>query len=84
MIKGKEDGRLDTKLATMADRNEILSHFYCSCGKCGKDDLKDCDCSHPGGAKEIKAFVDKKINEKTYTVDQLITAIENIYGGKKL
>ena len=48
--------------ATISDKLTIYSTFNCPCGRCGIDELKDCNCEHPGGAKEIKRFVDEKIS----------------------
>jgi len=73
----------EVKLATTADRMEILTHFQCPCGQCGVDELKDCSCDHPHGAKEVKAFVDGKIAEGKYTVAQLIEQVERLYGARK-
>lgn len=55
-------------IATAFDREEVFSRFRCPCGQCRIDELKDCSCDHPRGAKEVKAFVDQKIAEKQYTV----------------
>jgi cytochrome c-type biogenesis protein CcmH/NrfF len=74
---------LASKLATAADRVEIFSHFQCPCGQCGIDELKECECSHPRGAKEVKAFIDKKITEGKYTIADLISEVEKTYGGRK-
>jgi len=73
----------NTTLATDADRLEIFSHFNCPCGQCGVDELKDCGCKHPRGATEVKGFVDAKIAEGKYTVDQLMSFVEQEYGGRK-
>lgn len=79
-----DDSSSDVNIATSADLNEILSHFRCPCGQCGMGELKDCECSHPKGATEVKAFVKKKINEGRFTVNQLIDEIDNTFGGKKI
>jgi cytochrome c-type biogenesis protein CcmH/NrfF len=70
-------------VAKAADRLEILARFKCACGQCGIDELKDCNCSHPRGAKEVKTFVDERIREGTYTVAQIIDIVDATYGGKK-
>ncbi len=74
---------LGNRVVTVFDRDEILSHFRCPCGQCGIDDLATCTCDHPRGAKEVKAFVDKKISEQQYTVAQLVDLVEKKYGGRK-
>jgi len=70
-------------IAAASDREEIFSHFRCPCGKCGMDDLKKCACSHANGAKEVKAYVDAQIAEGKYTVQQIISMVEQKYGGRK-
>jgi hypothetical protein len=80
---GQMTASVNAKLATQADRVEVLSHFSCPCGQCGVDELKDCECSHPRGAKEVKAFIDKKITEGKYTVADLMAEVEKTYGGRK-
>jgi len=74
---------INTK-ATISDKISIYSAFKCPCGKCRLDELKDCNCDHPGGAKEIKRFVDKKISENKYTVNEITDMVNNKYGGKKI
>lgn len=71
-----------SQLASFANRVEIISHFACSCGQCEQDELIDCDCDHPRGAKEVKRFIDEKISEGDLTVAQIIELVENKYGGK--
>ncbi|MDP2884728.1 MAG: zinc ribbon domain-containing protein [Ignavibacteria bacterium] len=71
-----------TKIATAADRDVIFSKFKCPCGQCGVDELKECGCSHPRGATEVKSFVDEKIAEKKHTIAQVIKEVENKYGGR--
>ena len=70
------------KIAAVSDRSEVFSHFQCPCGQCGIDQLKDCDCSHPRGAREVKAFVDQKIGKGKYSVAEIVTEVEKSYGGK--
>ena len=74
---------MDVKVATSFDRTEIFSHFTCPCGQCGIDELKDCNCDHPRGAKEVKSFVDERIDQKKYTTGQLIGIVEKQYGNRK-
>ncbi len=74
---------VNTRIALAADRIEIFSHFKCPCGQCGIDELKDCDCSHPRGAQEIKGYVDRQIETGTQTVAQVITDVGQRYGGRK-
>jgi hypothetical protein len=70
-------------VTTAADRIEIFSHFRCPCGQCGIEELKDCECNHPRGAMEVKAFVDAKIAAGKYTVAEVVNEVELKYGGKK-
>lgn len=70
------------QLAGIANRVEIISHFACPCGQCTQDELIDCDCDHPRGAKEVKRFIDEKISEGNLTVAGVIELVENTYGGK--
>lgn len=65
------------------NREEVFSHFRCPCGKCGMDDLKTCECTHPRGAKEVKAFVDAKIAINQFSTDQIIAIVAQTYGGRK-
>lgn len=71
------------RVAAPSDGEEIFSHFRCPCGQCGMDELKDCTCTHPRGAREVKTFVQSKISEGKYSVAQLIEEIEVKYGGRK-
>jgi len=71
-----------SQLASFANRVEIISHFACPCGQCEQDELIDCDCDHPRGAKEVKRFIDEKISEGDLTVAGVIELVENKYGGK--
>ncbi len=72
------------KTASVSDRVTIFSAFRCNCGKCGIDELKDCDCSHPKGAQEVKKFIDEKISANKYTVQEVIELVNSKYGGKKI
>lgn len=71
-----------SQLASFANRMEIISLFTCPCGQCTMDELKDCDCDHPRGAKEVKQYIDDKISEGNLTVARIIELVENKYGGK--
>lgn len=71
-----------SQLASFANRVEVISHFACPCGQCEQDELIDCDCDHPRGAKEVKRFIDEKISEGNLTVAGVIELVENKYGGK--
>lgn len=66
-----------------SQRIEVLSHFRCPCGKCGMENLAECECDHPRGGREVRGFLDRKLSEKQYSSAQLIAEIEKIYGGKK-
>lgn len=70
--------------ATISDRYTIYSAFNCPCGQCGIDELRDCNCPHPNGAKEVKKFIDEKITENKYTIGEIIELVDNKYGGKKI
>lgn len=72
-----------TRIATIADVNAIVEQFQCNCGRCEVDDLKDCSCSHPKGASEVKAFINNKIGEGKYTVGQVVNIVDQTYGGRK-
>lgn len=71
------------RFATLADRVEIYSHFKCPCGQCGIDELNECTCSHPRGAKEVKGFIEAKIREGMMTIAQVVDEVSEQYGGKK-
>ena len=75
---------LSSTKATISDKVSIYAAFNCPCGKCGIDELKDCNCDHPGGAKEIKKFIDEKISENKYTINDITEIVNNKYGGKKI
>ena len=68
---------------TTSQRTEVLSHFRCPCGKCGMENLAECECDHPHGGKEVRAFLDQKLSDKNYSQDQLVAEIEKTYGGRK-
>lgn len=72
------------KAASVSDRVTIFSAFKCNCGQCGIDELKDCNCSHPKGAQEVKKFIDEKISTNKYTVQDVIELVNSKYGGKKI
>lgn len=80
---GSKSSPTNSRIATPADRTEIFSYFECPCGQCGIDELKDCECSHPRGASEVKAFADEKILEGRLTVVQVVDLIEGKYGSRK-
>lgn len=69
--------------ATFANVSEIYSAFKCPCGQCSIDELKDCDCPHKNGAKEIKAYIGNLIKSGNYTIGDIINMIDKKYGGKK-
>ena len=78
-----EQAGLSTTASTTALRADVLSHFRCPCGKCGMENLAECECEHPRGAKEVRAFLDKKLSAGVDSPDQLVAEIEKAYGGKK-
>lgn len=68
--------------ATPENRAHIISHFRCPCDQCAIDSLADCECPHPGGAQEVKQFIDEAIAEKRYTVGEIVQKVEEKYGGR--
>jgi hypothetical protein len=70
--------------ATMADRDDIVAQFTCPCGRCRvRDELRDCQCTHPGGAKEIKTFISERIREGVMTPMQIVDMVSERFGGRK-
>ncbi len=72
----------NSRLAGFSDRLEIITHFSCTCGQCAIDELRDCSCDHPRGAKEVKQFIDNKIQAGTFTVDKIIELVDDKFGGR--
>ncbi len=72
----------DRQVALPSDRLAIISSFACTCGQCGIDELKDCNCSHPGGALEVKNFIDQKISEGKYTKENIVEIVDARYGNR--
>ncbi len=70
------------RLASLADRLTIISSFACPCGQCDIDELKDCECGHPRGAKEVKSFIDKNIATGKYSVENIVQLVETQYGNR--
>ncbi len=70
------------KPALFSDRLSIISSFACTCGQCQIDELKDCNCNHPGGATEVKKFIDQKIAEASYSKENIIQLVEARYGNR--
>ncbi len=81
---GNKSQKANARLASLEDLILIAEHFSCPCGQCGIDELKDCNCNHPRGAKEVKGFIASKIKENAYTVDQIIDLVDKTYGGRKI
>ena len=75
-------GMDDERIAGFVERAEIISHFTCNCGQCDMDQLSECGCDPPGGATEVKGFIDDRIAEGGLTVGQIIEQVDNRYGGK--
>ncbi len=46
------------------------------------DELKECECDHPGGAQEVKQFIDEKIKRGIYTTDKIIEFVEHKYAAR--
>jgi cytochrome c-type biogenesis protein CcmH/NrfF len=80
-LAAKSSGK--ERVAAATDREEVFSHFRCPCGRCGMDDLNACNCQHPRGAREVKGFVDEKIVAGKLTVAELISEVDQKYGGRK-
>jgi hypothetical protein len=72
-----------TNIASYSDRENIYTFFNCPCGQCGIDELKDCNCNHKNGAKEVKKFIDMKLSERQFSVSQIVGLVDTKYGGKK-
>lgn len=70
-------------IATFGDRSTIYSAFKCPCGQCNIDELTDCTCNHRNGATDVKKFIDTKIAENRFSVEQIIDVVDKTYGGKK-
>ncbi|MCA9735057.1 MAG: hypothetical protein H6696_14665 [Deferribacteres bacterium] len=61
---------------------EIAEGFDCFCGECDHQ-LKECECGHKNGAKEVKNFIAQKLKEghhKPHVVDM----VKEKYGSGKL
>ncbi|MCH7636405.1 MAG: hypothetical protein IIA12_01885, partial [Proteobacteria bacterium] len=67
-------------LAAAVDSTAVVSRFTCACGECQDHALSACDCDHPRGAVEMKAFIDHKISQQRHTVDELVRAVAYEYG----
>ena len=72
-------GRTDS-LATKADLPAIASRFTCACGQCQDMNLAQCDCDHPRGAVEMKAFIEYEISQKHHTVAEIEKSVAYEYG----
>ena len=69
-------------LATLADRDHIITHFKCPCEQCAIDELRDCECHHPNGAQEVKQFIDTTIAKQRHSVGEIVALVEQRYGGR--
>lgn len=67
-------------IATEADASWIASRFVCPCGQCQDHALSECNCKHPKGATEIKAFIQYKISQKRHTAEEIVKAVAGEYG----
>ena len=67
-------------LAAAVDSTAVVSRFTCACGEFQDHALSACDCDHPRGAVEMKAFIDHKISQQRHTVDELVRAVAYEYG----
>lgn len=69
-------------IATEADAPWIASRFICPCGQCQDHALSECNCKHPKGATEIKAFIQYKISQKRHTAEEIVKAVAGEYGNQ--
>lgn len=67
-------------LATEVDTLAIASRFTCACTQCRDHVLAECFCSHPGGAAEMKAYINYRISQQRHTVDEIVKAVAQEYG----
>lgn len=67
-------------VAVPGDTLAITSRFTCACGQCQEDALSECDCSHPRGAVEMKAFIAYLISQQRHTTEQIVEAVSYEYG----
>jgi hypothetical protein len=71
-------------VATMDDRASIMAQFVCNCGSCKiVDDLRDCNCRHPGGALEVKRYIDDRIREQRSSAKRVVDLVAKTFGGQK-
>ncbi len=70
-------------IATVADRDVIISKFECLCGECNVPELAECNCTHPNGAQEVKGFIDRQISAKKYSVREIIEMVNNKFHSLK-
>jgi hypothetical protein len=67
-------------VAVEADTLAIAGRFTCACGQCGELALADCDCDHPRGAREMKAFIAYQISRQRHTADEIVQSVSYEYG----
>jgi cytochrome c-type biogenesis protein CcmH/NrfF len=67
-------------VATEADAQRIASRFICACGRCQDHALSECNCNHPKGATEMKAFIQYKISQKRHTAEGIVKMVADEYG----
>lgn len=82
-LKEEYAKQLEGEISHKVQRAEVLAHFRCPCGNCGMENLAECECDHPRGAKEVNAFLDRKLSEGKYTSHQLVAEVEKVYGARK-
>ncbi|MCF7803065.1 MAG: zinc ribbon domain-containing protein [Candidatus Marinimicrobia bacterium] len=63
--------------ALRAEVIQVAEQFMCPCGDCN-DNLAACDCAAPGGATEVKRFIQNGL-EDGKTVEQMAAAVSMKY-----
>jgi cytochrome c-type biogenesis protein CcmH/NrfF len=58
----------------------IVAKLDCVCGNCRKT-LAECDCAHPNGAAEVKAFIKQRLAEG-FNVSDVLSAVKRVYGNR--
>ncbi len=77
--KDKQPAKANAPLQSAAVL-EIAKNFHCFCGNCD-DRLDVCDCTHAGGAVEVKNFIIRKLNEG-HRAEHITDLVRETYGKK--
>ncbi|NOZ79491.1 MAG: hypothetical protein GXP48_10015 [Acidobacteria bacterium] len=56
----------------------VVAKLDCVCGNCRKT-LAECDCAHPDGAAEVKAFIRQRLAEG-FNDSDVLSAVKRVYG----